>query len=77
MNQKLKSRKFVVWLATTILTVISLSLNFFVDNTEIASLSKVFAEGYVVISSIYIGGNVAQKFTKNNEEVNNDAWRIY
>lgn len=66
MEKKLKSRKFLVYIVTTVLTVISLILNFVVDSAEVASLAKVFAEGYIVVSSLYIGGNVAQKFVNKN-----------
>lgn len=65
MNDKLKSRKFIVWVTTTIFVVVSLILNFIVK--DFSDITKIFAEGWSWISAIYIGGNVAQKFTKGEQ----------
>lgn len=67
MNNKLKSRKFVVWLVATIFVTVSLILNFIVK--DFSEITKIFAEGWCWISAIYIGGNVAQKFTEKGENV--------
>ena len=64
MKEKIKSRKFIVWLTSTIFVAISLILNFVADN--MGDITKIFAESWGWISSIYIGTNVAQKFASKN-----------
>lgn len=64
MNDKLKSRKFIVWLVATILLILSFIAYIIVKTDLMADVCKILAEGWTWISAIYIGGNVAQKFTK-------------
>ena len=63
MNNKLKSRKFIVWLVATIFLLLSFVCYFVIKDSTITDVMKIFAEGWCWISAIYIGGNVAQKFT--------------
>jgi hypothetical protein len=62
MNEKLKSRKFIVWITSTIFIIISLILSF--TNNSFVDVLKIFAEDWGLISAFYIGGNVLQKFKK-------------
>lgn len=62
MNEKLKSRKFIVWITSTIFIIISLILSFI--NNSFIDVLKIFAENWGWISSFYIGGNVLQKYIK-------------
>lgn len=71
-GNKLTSRKFLIWLTSTILVIGSLITATITNNDTLAEVSKTFADGWVVISGLYIGGNVAQKFATNkstNEEL--------
>lgn len=63
MNDKLKSRKFIVWLVATILLILSFIAYCIAKTDLMAEVCKILAEGWTWISAIYIGGNVAQKFT--------------
>ena len=63
MNDKLKSRKFIVWIVATILLILSFVAYIIVKADLMAEVCKTLAEGWTWISAIYIGGNVAQKFT--------------
>lgn len=63
MNEKLKSRKFIVWIVATILLILSFVAYIIVKSDLMADVCKTLAEGWTWISAIYIGGNVAQKFT--------------
>lgn len=63
MNEKLKSRKFIVWIVATVLLVLSFVAYIIVKTDVMAEVCKILAEGWTWISAIYIGGNVAQKFT--------------
>lgn len=67
MNNKLKSRKFIVWLTSTIFLILGFVGYFIVKSSDITELLKILAEGWTWISAIYIGGNVAQKFTEKKE----------
>lgn len=64
MDEKFKSRKFICWITATIFVTASLILNFITDN--MGDITKIFAESWGWISSIYIGSNVAQKFVKKD-----------
>lgn len=68
MNDKLKSRKFIVWTTTTILLILSFIIYAIVKTDLITSVCKILAEGYVWISTLYIGGNTIQKFASKNKE---------
>lgn len=63
MTDKLKSRKFIVWITATILLILSFVAYIIVKSDLMADVCKTLAEGWCWISTIYIGGNVAQKFT--------------
>ena len=63
MTDKLKSRKFIVWITATILLILSFVAYIIVKSDLMADVCKTLAEGWCWISAIYIGGNVAQKFT--------------
>lgn len=62
MTDKIKSRKFIVWLVATIFVVFSFIAYIIVRDNEVMNVTKIFAESWGWISAIYIGGNVAQKF---------------
>lgn len=62
MDEKLKSRKFIVWLVATIFVVFSFVAYIIVKDIEVMDVIKIFAEGWTWISVFYIGGNVVQKF---------------
>lgn len=64
MTDKLKSRKFIVWLVATILLVLSFIAYMIVKDSTMAEVIKIFAESWGWVSALYIGGNVAQKFTE-------------
>lgn len=68
MNNKLKSRKFIVWLTATVFLILGFVGYFIVKSSDITELLKILAEGWTWISAIYIGGNVAQKFTEGKTE---------
>lgn len=68
MNEKLKSRKFIVWIVSTVFVVLSFIAFIIVKDSEVMNVTKIFAEGWTWISAIYIGGNVAQKFTNKGEQ---------
>ena len=58
-ENKMKSRKFIVWLTATAFLILSFVVFFLTKETK---LTETFAESWGWISAIYIGGNVAQKF---------------
>ena len=66
MTDKLKSRKFVVWLVATIFVVLSFVAYIIVKDVEVMDVTKIFADGWIWISVFYIGGNTAQKFAPKN-----------
>jgi hypothetical protein len=66
MNEKIKSRKFIVWLVATILLVSSFVVYCIAKTDLMAEVCKILAESWKWVSVIYIGGNVAQKFTNKN-----------
>lgn len=68
MNNKLKSRKFIVWLTSTVFLILGFIGYFIVKTSDITDLLKILAESWGWISAIYIGGNVAQKFTEGKTE---------
>lgn len=61
MNDKLKSRKFIVWITATVLLVLSFVAYVIVKDSTMAEVSKSLAESWGWVSAFYIGGNVAQK----------------
>jgi hypothetical protein len=61
MNDKLKSRKFIVWIVSTVFVFLSFIAYIIVKDSEVMSVTKTFAESWGWISAFYIGGNVAQK----------------
>lgn len=67
MNEKFKSRKFIVWITSTIFIIISLILSFI--NNSFVDVLKIFAENWGWISAFYIGGNVIQKFKKGDLKI--------
>lgn len=68
MTDKLKSRKFIVWITATILLILSFVAYIIVKSDLMAEVCKILAEGWCWISAFYIGGNVAQKFTNKGEK---------
>lgn len=64
MNNKLKSRKFIVWLVATIIMFICCVMAFI---TKDISVINSFGGIWGGISMFYIGGNVAQKFAEYKE----------
>ena len=71
-KSKFQSRKFICWLTSTILLVLSLIINCIIKTDVMAEVCKTLAEGYTWISALYIGVNGAQKFANKNE-VNNEV----
>lgn len=62
MNEnKFKSRKFIVWLTSTVLLILSFVAYFIVRESAITEVMKMLAESWGWVSALYIGGNVAQK----------------
>ena len=61
-KSKFESRKFLVWMTTTILMVICLIVACLVENEYIAKTAEIFAENYGFISMIYLGANAASQF---------------
>lgn len=61
-DNKFKSRKFIVWITSTLFLLLSFILHFITGN--MAEILKQLAESWGFISMLYIGGNVAQKFTE-------------
>jgi hypothetical protein len=59
MQNKLKSRKFIVWVVATIFYAIILALGFIVKDSKLA---LEFTSYWGFISMLYLGGNVTQKF---------------
>lgn len=68
MSDKLKSRKFLVWITTTILFLISMIVIFITKTDALNVVSENLSEGYIWVSVFYIGGNTAQKFLYKKEE---------
>lgn len=57
---KFQSRKFIVWIAATIFEMGAIALAFIKDT----SLASQFTPWWGAISTVYIGGNVVQKFAE-------------
>lgn len=55
--KKIKSRKFLVWITSVFLLTVSM----YITKTITPEMINMFT----VISAIYIGGNTASKFIKN------------
>lgn len=69
MDEKFKSRKFIVWITATVLLVLSFVVSVIVKDSTMTEVNKILAEGWSWISALYIGGNVAQKYiTKEGGE---------
>lgn len=68
MKEKLKSRKFVVWITATIFLVLCFVAYVIVKDSTMAEVIKIFAESWGWVSALYIGGNVAQKFVGEKTE---------
>lgn len=69
-NSKFKSRKFVVWITATVLTVGSLIAASITNNDMLAEVSKIFAEGWIWISAFYLGANGISKFANKTGGTN-------
>lgn len=69
MDEKFKSRKFIVWITATILLILSFVAYCVVKTDLMVEVCKILAEGWIWISALYIGGNVASKFTNKKVEV--------
>lgn len=61
MTDKLKSRKFIVWITSTIFLVLGIVGYYITRDSGMTEVLKIFAESWGWISAVYIGGNVAQK----------------
>lgn len=68
MDNKFTSRKFIVWVTATVFLILVFVSYFISRDSAITEIMKIFAESWGWISSIYIGGNVAQKFTGVKKE---------
>jgi len=68
-TDKFQSRKFCVWLTTTVLVVATLIVSAIYNSEHIAKTAEIFAEGYIWVSSFYIGANGISKFATKNIEV--------
>lgn len=67
MENKFKSRKFIVWITATIFLVLCFVAYMIVKDSTMAEVIKIFAESWGWVSALYIGGNVAQKFTEKTQ----------
>lgn len=65
-KQKLRSRKFAVWVTATVFEAAALAAGFVIKDF---TLAQDFTPWWGGISMLYIGGNVAQKFAAKTEEV--------
>lgn len=68
MNEKFKSRKFIVWITATVFLILSFVAYFIVKDSAITEVTKTLAESWGWVSALYIGGNVAQKYVYNNKD---------
>lgn len=68
MENKFKSRKFIVWITATIFLVLCFVAYVIVKDSTMAEVIKIFAESWGWVSALYIGGNVAQKFVGEKTE---------
>ena len=68
MTEKLKSRKFIVWIVASVFVILSFVAYVIVKDSAVMDVTKIFAEGWIWVSALYIGGNVAQKFTEEKTE---------
>lgn len=68
MNEKFKSRKFIVWIMATVFLILSFVAYFIVKDSAITEVTKTLAESWGWVSALYIGGNVAQKYVYNNKD---------
>jgi hypothetical protein len=68
MDNKFTSRKFIVWVTATVFLILVFVSYFISHDSAITEIMKIFAESWGWISTIYIGGNVAQKFTGVKKE---------
>lgn len=69
-KDKLNSRKFIVWVTSTVFVLLSFIAFVMTNNSALEDIMRIFADGWVWISSIYIGVNGISKFA--NKGVNND-----
>lgn len=69
MEEKFKSRKFIVWVTATILLILSFVAYCIVKADLMAEVSKILAEGWIWISALYIGANGISKFANKKVEV--------
>lgn len=70
MTNKFESRKFIVWLTTTALVVATLIVSAIYNSEHIAKTAEIFADGYIWVSSFYLGANALSKLgNKNNNDV--------
>ena len=67
MKSKFESRKFLVWLTTTVLVVACLITSAIYNSEHIAKTTEIFAEGYIWVSSFYLGANALSKFGNKKE----------
>lgn len=72
MEDKLKSRKFIVWVTGTILVIGSLVASTITNNNTLAEVSKTFADGWVILSGVYMGANAISKFGNKKENEDNE-----
>jgi hypothetical protein len=68
MDNKFTSRKFIVWVTATFFLILVFICYFISRDSALTEIMKNFAESWGWISTIYIGGNVAQKFTGVKKE---------
>jgi len=69
MEEKFKSRKFIVWITATILLLMCLIGYCVVKDSGIMEVAKIMAEGWIWVSALYIGANGISKFATKNIEV--------
>ena len=65
-TDKFQSRKFCVWLTTTALVVATLIVSAIYNSEHIAKTAEIFAEGYIFVSTFYLGANAVSKFGNKN-----------
>lgn len=75
-KSKFQSRKFICWLTASIFVLMSFITYIIVKDAAIMEVTKIFAESWGWVSSVYIGMNCVQKFVKDKDGIKNDSQDI-
>lgn len=63
-KRKIQSRKFIVWITSTIFVLLSMLAYFLVNDPALTRVMETFAHSWGWVSVVYIGGNVLDKKLK-------------